>query len=148
MKNPSQKLTLRITDFIRTGLLNEISIGSSKSEVLDILGPPTDRSIRTDPLIILKYGHIQLSFHQAHLTLIALYFKENPESSAIIFLDENQYREQNYKAIFAMLDQIGIVISPYDPLSFDTQLCYKTENGVYLLIDRNSERIISIQYRS
>jgi hypothetical protein len=50
-----------LKQFLQTGDLGPIHPGMSEEEVIDLLGPPQDRSVSKHPQI-LKYGGLQLTF--------------------------------------------------------------------------------------
>jgi hypothetical protein len=66
-------------EFLTSGSLGEVMLGSTVNQVESVLGPPEHRSVRRDPLI-LRYGSLQLTFHRvdpnvdSKLMAMAMYF--------------------------------------------------------------------------
>ena len=104
-----------LDQFLRTGELGPVRPGSSPKEVVAVLGPPQDSSVGWNPLV-LKYGGLQLSFHQPRdgaerrLVLIGLYFApaQGPLPAAVRPTDFAVAADTTEADVRAFLARVGL----------------------------------------
>ena len=65
-------MTVSLRDFLATGQLGDLAVGTSKAEVESFLGRPKDVSVRQTPLIW-RYGLLQVAFDRDTVRYIGLY---------------------------------------------------------------------------
>lgn len=129
-------------NFIKTGILGEISLGVTISSVQEYLGSPEDVSISRKP-IILKYGSLQLTFYreksrnEAILDSINIYFDDEVRLHEKLgkqgwFPKSKMCRDE----FLEKLDGIGIrmEVDKQHTLN-ETQKAYKSEAGVIVIFN-------------
>jgi hypothetical protein len=129
-------------NFIKTGILGEITLGVSISSVQEYLGSPEDVSISRKP-IILKYGSLQMAFYrekgrdEAILDSINICFDEEVRLPKKLAIQERFPKLKMCRGEFLeKLDGIGIKLEEDKQHTFNgTQIGYKSEAGVIIIFN-------------
>jgi hypothetical protein len=121
-------------EFLKTGRLGELTIGSPKSQVLKILGEPEDRTNARQKPQIWKYGNLQIAFLKDSVVLIGIYFSEYETS-----LPESLRIEEDIPSYKTHLNEFkqyllreGISFEQNAELIADNQVCILLESGIQI----------------
>jgi hypothetical protein len=69
-----------LREFLKSGRLGEIQVGMPTDQVIALLGPADDRSVRRKPVYLLRYGAVEFAFKpvpetsDSRLVSIAIHF--------------------------------------------------------------------------
>lgn len=88
-------------DFLRSGAIDEVRVGSVQAHVRAALGEPDDRSIGAP--VIWKYGTTEITFRDEAVVLIAITVEADAETVRRLLVDE------------------GLSYQPHDELTYDAQ---------------------------
>lgn len=138
-------MSATIKDFLQTARLGFIALDISRDEVSRILGEPEARMEHRRKPELWKYGNLQIAFVDGSVSLIALYFTEDkivlPEALSIHgYIPNSNTRINDFKEY--LLSE-NLKLETYPVLTFDEQLCLRSESGVHILFTRN--RLASMQ---
>jgi hypothetical protein len=76
MKSAGPVCNVVLEEFLRSGKLGSLHLGSSRSEVRRLLGEPPDRSEQSWQNEIWKYHGVEIAFRSDSLSFIGLYFED------------------------------------------------------------------------
>lgn len=122
-----------IKNFLMSGSLEGLSLGSSEAEVRSLLGEAEARSQKKKRTEIWKYGGLQVAFYEGAVSFIGLYFDNGTvvlpstlSAGGLVRIEES--RLEDVKS-FLSANNIGFVED--ENLTFDEQACLRvTQSGV------------------
>jgi hypothetical protein len=127
-------LMIRLSEFLRTGRLGALGLGTKRTDLLAFLGEPEARSEARKKLETWKYDSLQIALSNDSICLIALYFAEDPcrlpDAVALDGYKPTSSTEVSQFQNYLVSEQIESEIDP--ALTFDSQLCLRLNSGIHV----------------
>jgi hypothetical protein len=137
-----------LLEFLRSGSLGALSVGSSENEIRAALGAPEMVSAQSNP-IVWKYRSLELTLSHDSLVGIALYFWKEPVDfpSSVALTGWKPDRTWSIGEFMKSLDLLGITWQTHPLVDDEDWKGFQTQAGVsvYFDVDGSQSSLHSIQ---
>jgi hypothetical protein len=125
--------TINLADFIESGLLGSITLGTSKDEVRSYMGPPSDIGVGLGKVKIENYfgGVFEVSYLNGIVVLLAVYLSKRKVCDAVLALDLPTIVLESELAFTEWATSKGLFFK--ELINGDGSRSWKMENGVVVI---------------
>lgn len=108
-------MRVSLLEFVRTGNLGTLRLGSAKGDVLVALGDPED--IHDGDATIWKYGNIEIMFSADRVMSIEVTFRHDPQAvwQTVEYYDFSKFMNLDVAAFETLMQEHGIACNVHSP---------------------------------